>query len=198
LGSDALVVGAGPAGLLTAKEISSRAFSVKILEEHAKVGVPSHCAGLISIEGLKKIGVGASDVFVQNEIVGGRIYSPDGQCIEIRDKRPRAYVINRAAFDGHIAESAVDAGVELVLGRRAEKITLSKDGVNSASGADWVERARLVVDAEGPSRRLIKQAHLVKVEHKPLLGINTEIQCEIESDMVEIWFGDSTAPGFFA
>jgi flavin-dependent dehydrogenase len=32
MGSDALVVGAGPAGLLAAKEIASEGFSVKVLE----------------------------------------------------------------------------------------------------------------------------------------------------------------------
>ncbi len=107
MGSDALVVGAGPAGLLAAKEIASKGFSVKILEEHNRVGVPSHCSGLISIEGLRRIGVEASEKFVQNEIVcGGRIYSPDGQCIEIRDTRPRAYVVDRAALDQHLAEKA--------------------------------------------------------------------------------------------
>ena len=73
MGSDSLIVGAGPAGLLAAKEIASRGFSVKILEEHNRVGVPSHCAGLISVEGLRRIGVEASSRFVQNEIAGGRI-----------------------------------------------------------------------------------------------------------------------------
>jgi digeranylgeranylglycerophospholipid reductase len=198
MGSDALVIGAGPAGLLTAKEIASRGFSVKVLEEHARVGVPSHCAGLISVEGLGRIGIEASGEFVQNTITGGRIYSPDGQCVEISDSRPRAHVIDRAALDQHIAEMAVDAGVELVLGRRVERLTLSGGGVAGASGTGWTEETRLTIDAEGPSRRLAKEAGFVNGRRTPLLGVNTEIACEVDPAMVEVWFGRETAPGFFA
>jgi geranylgeranyl reductase family protein len=198
MGSDSLIVGAGPAGLLSAKEIATKGFSVKILEEHNQIGVPSHCAGLVSVEGLKRIGVEVSRRFVQNEVVGGRIYSPDGQCIEIRDTRSRAYVIDRAAFDQHLAEKAIDAGAELVPGRRVEKLTLADSGVAGASCAGWVEEARLVIDAEGPSRRLAKEAGLVNPKRVPLIGVNTEITCEIDPTMVEVWFGEETAPGFFA
>ena len=198
MGSDSLIVGAGPAGLLAAKEIASRGFSVKILEEHNRVGVPSHCAGLVSVEGLRRIGVEASSSFVQNEITGGRIYSPDGQCIEIRDTCPRAHVVDRAALDQHLAEMALDAGAELVPGRRVERLTLAEGRVTGASGAGWAEEARLVVDAEGPSRRLARDAGLINSKRAPLLGVNTEITCEIDPNMVEVWFGEETAPGFFA
>jgi geranylgeranyl reductase family protein len=193
MGSDALVVGAGPAGLLAAKEIASKGFSVRVLEEHAKVGVPNHCAGMISIEGLTRIGVEASDEFVQNTIVGGRIYAPDGEFIEIRDKRPRAHIVDRAALDGHIAGIAVDAGAEIAYGKRAERLTPS-----GVAGTGWVEEARVVIDAEGPSRRLAKKSGLINGKRAPLLGVNTEITCDVEADMVEVWFGRETAPGFFA
>ncbi|MDP2899855.1 MAG: NAD(P)/FAD-dependent oxidoreductase [Candidatus Bathyarchaeota archaeon] len=198
MGSDALVIGAGPSGLLAAKEIASKGFSVKILEEHARVGVPSHCAGLISVEGLKRIGVEATGEFVQNEVYGGRIYSPDGQCIEIRDRRPRAHVVDRAALDQRLADKALDAGAELVLGRRAERLTLADGSVIGASGAGWSEEARIVVDAEGPSRRLAAEAGLAGSRRKPLLGVNAEVACEIDTTMVEVWFGAETAPGFYA
>ncbi len=198
MGSDSLVVGAGPAGLLAAKQIASSGYSVKILEEHSQVGIPSHCAGLISIEGLKRIGVVPSFSFIQNSVYGSRIYSPDGQCIEIRDKRSRAHVVDRAALDQHLAEMALDAGVELVLGKRVDRLTLTNGAVTGASGAGWAEEARIVIDAEGPSRRLAKAAGLATNRRAPLLGVNTEVECEIDPEMVEVWFSEETAPGFFA
>ncbi len=198
MGSDSIVVGAGPSGLLAAKEIASRGYSVKILEEHDQVGVPSHCAGLISVEGLKRIGVEPSNSFIQNAVFGGRVYSPDGQCIEIRDTRQRAYVVDRAALDQHLAEMALNAGAELVLGRRAEKLTLSNGSITGASGAGWVEQARIVIDAEGPSQRLITAAGLTNNKRTPLLGVNTEVACEIDPTMVEVWLSEKTAPGLFA
>jgi geranylgeranyl reductase family protein len=196
--SDSLIVGAGSAGLLAAKEIASKGFSVKILEEHSQVGIPSHCAGLVSIEGLKRIGVVASKSFVQNDVVGGWIYSPDGHSIEIRDKRPRAHVIDRIALDQYLAESAIDAGAELVLGRRAEKLKLINGSIVGVIGTEWAEESRLIIDAEGPSRRLVKEAGLVNSRRVPLLGVNTEVKCDMDPTMVEVWFGEETAPGFFA
>jgi geranylgeranyl reductase family protein len=198
MGSDSLVVGAGPAGLLAAKQIASSGYSVKILEEHSQVGIPSHCAGLISIEGLKRIGVVPSFSFIQNSVYGSRIYSPDGQCIEIRDKRSRAHVVDRVALDQHLAEMALNAGAELVLGRRVDRLTLTNGSVTGASGAGWTEEARIVIDAEGPSRRLAKAAGLATNRRAPLLGVNTEVACEIDPEMVEVWFSEETAPGFFA
>jgi geranylgeranyl reductase family protein len=181
-----------------ARHIASKGFSVKILEEHNQVGVPSHCAGLISVEGLERIGVKASDRFVQNAISGGKIYSPNGQCIEIRDTRPRAYVVDRVALDQHLAEKALDAGAELVLGKKSESLTIVDGRVIGASGAGWSEAARLTVDAEGPSRRLVRVTGLTETKRAPFLGVNTEVSCEIDPTIVEAWFGREIAPSFFA
>ena len=198
MGSDALVVGAGPAGLIAAKEIACKGFSVKLLEEHKQIGVPCHCAGLVSVEGLARIGVEVSSDFVQNEVYGGKIFSPDGQCIEVRDRRPRAYVIARAGFDQHLAEQATDAGAEIVPGRRVERLTTTGDVFTGASGLEWTEEASIVVDAEGPSRRLAMQAGILNHRREPLLGVNTEVETSVDPEMVEVWFGGETAPGFFA
>lgn len=52
--AEAVVVGAGPAGLIAAREIASRGYDVKVFEEHPEVGVPNHCAGLVSVDGLDR------------------------------------------------------------------------------------------------------------------------------------------------
>ncbi|MBN2335842.1 NAD(P)/FAD-dependent oxidoreductase, partial [Candidatus Bathyarchaeota archaeon] len=119
---DAAVVGAGPAGILAATTVSSRGFDATVYEEHSAVGEPNHCAGLLSVEGLEKLGVEPSDDFVQNRVYGGRVYAPDGEFLEIRDRRPRAYVVDRGRFDRYLADAAADAGVEFRLGTRVERL----------------------------------------------------------------------------
>ncbi|MEM3032311.1 MAG: FAD-dependent oxidoreductase, partial [Nitrososphaerota archaeon] len=56
-GSDVAVVGAGPAGLLAARELARRGVSVLVFEEDRTIGRPERCAGLYSISGLKSLGL---------------------------------------------------------------------------------------------------------------------------------------------
>jgi flavin-dependent dehydrogenase len=93
---------------------------------------------------------------------------------------------------------ALDAGVEIVHSRRTDKLTLNDGLVMGASGMSWAEEARIVIDAEGPSQRLAIAAGFINNGRVPLLGVNTEVVCEIDPAMVEVWFGEETAPGFFA
>src|SRR2546425_5277937 len=48
--NDAIVVGAGPAGLYTALRAAEGGLSVVVLEEHEELGVPTHCSGIVSGE----------------------------------------------------------------------------------------------------------------------------------------------------
>ena len=54
---DAVVVGAGPAGSTTAAEIAQGGFRVLLLEEHAEIGIPLHCSGLVTPRTLDEAGV---------------------------------------------------------------------------------------------------------------------------------------------
>ena len=55
--TDVLVVGGGPAGLIFAEKLSRKGIPVTLFEEHSEIGTPSHCAGLLSIKGLERIGI---------------------------------------------------------------------------------------------------------------------------------------------
>ena len=98
---DAIVVGAGPAGLIAAHRIASNGYSVLTLEEHEKVGEPDHCAGLLSSSGLRRLGIVPPNHIIQNTVAGARIHSPSGYSILIERGRREAFVVNRQMFDGN-------------------------------------------------------------------------------------------------
>ncbi len=115
---DVHVIGAGPSGCFAAIEAANAGHSVKISEEHQKVGSPTNCSGLVSATGLREL----SD-FVDyrkcalNRIFGANIHC-GGETMRVRRSEPAAFVIDRAHFDLLCAQAAESAGVQIQTGKR--------------------------------------------------------------------------------
>jgi digeranylgeranylglycerophospholipid reductase len=196
---EAAVVGAGPAGILAATVISEEGYAARVYEEHPVIGEPNHCAGLLSVEGLDVLGVDPSDEFIQNKVYGGRVYAPDGGFIEIRDRRPRAYVVDRSRFDRYLAAAATDAGVEFMLSSRVEGLRFMEGTCMGVKAGGDAHESWIVVDAEGAGGRLLSRSGIETGQSGILTGYNAEIRgVEVDPDIVEVWFGDTLAEGFYA
>jgi len=198
--TDVLVVGAGPAGLIAGREAARRGVNVIILEKDEEVGNPCHCAGLLSVRGLKEIGIEPSREFVQNEVSGAIFHSPSGITFEVRGRKKMAYVVDRASLDKVLARQAVTAGAELRLGFKPEMFLVEKGVVSGIIGENKETiRAKIVIDAEGSSCGLLKRT---KFERPSPEGFLPAVQLEIadvktDRDLVEIFVGSKVAPKFF-
>jgi len=197
--TEVLVIGAGPTGLLVAREAARRGVEVLVLEEHSEIGIPDHCSGVLSADGLKRIRVEPSRDLVQHEVWGGRVYSPDGTEIAVRGNRTRAYVVDRSRFDRKLSEEAIEAGAEIVTERRVEELIVRRGFVVGARGQGWDVAAEVVVDAEGAGAYLARSVGLHKERRGVLLGVNCEVSVDdVETHLVEVWLGQDVAPGLFA
>ena len=196
--TEAAIIGAGPAGLIAAEVISSKGYATTVFEEHRKVGVPDHCAGIISVEGFDRLGIPLDDRFYLNTILGGRLYSADGTCLEIRDKKPRAHIIDRSGFDRYLADAAVNSGVDLRTSTRVKDIIFTKKRVVGIKTGDYTVRSDVLINAEGPGGRLMARAGYSTEQEGILNGFNVDLSgVDVESDMVEVWFNDEASKGFF-
>jgi len=185
--TEVAIIGAGPAGLITSRELARNGVNAAVFEEHTTIGEPNHCAGILSIEGLRRLGVTPKPDFIQQEIVGGTLYSPSGIGIRIRSNRSRAYIVDRGIFDRHLADRAESEGVQFRTGCRIEKIQNHEE----------IVKADLVVDAEGVRGTIAGEMGFPRPDGI-LSGINVEVSgVELEEGMVEVWFGDKYSPGFF-
>jgi geranylgeranyl reductase family protein len=116
--SDVLVVGAGPAGLYAAGRLAAAGHSVRVLEEHAGIGEPVHCTGILGTEAFALPGIAAAGFAVGWPSVA-EFHSPTGHRLVYAGPPGEACVIDRGAFDRHLAQAAARAGAAIETGVRA-------------------------------------------------------------------------------
>ena len=200
---DAIVIGAGPAGLFSAIEIGKRGYDVQIFEEHETVGKPDHCAGLLSTSGLERLGVHVPQHVTQNTVSGAIIYSPSGYSIRIERGQREAKVIDRREFDAWLADKAMESGASITTDRRISELLVKNKYVQSArikSQSDKDLTARVYIIAEG-SRCLLSGSIGLPVVKKSCKYPAYQYEVagvDIDEEFVEMFYGKKVAPGFFA
>src|SRR5438045_1336410 len=143
---DVLVVGGGPAGLYAAERLARRGVSTLLCEEHAMVGDPVHCTGVLATESFDLLGLPREATL--NALTTARFVSPSGISISYSTPTPLASVIDRGMFDRALAARAEAAGAELRLGTRVSFVETGPTAVRAQVGDDLVG-ARLLMLACG-------------------------------------------------
>jgi len=185
---DVVVAGGSISGLLAAREIAKKGYSVLVLEEGFEVGSPEHCGGLVSKSALKELEIEPSQKTFDSEIECAKIFSPKGKEITINSKKQQIIVINRRELDKQAARQARDNGAEIsVKTSFQEKI---ENGVRTSNGE--IE-CRYLVDCRGVSRLVNKDRDGI------LLTAQYEVYADwIKKGQVEVYFDQEKYPEFFA
>ncbi|HTW55740.1 MAG TPA: NAD(P)/FAD-dependent oxidoreductase, partial [Thermoplasmata archaeon] len=132
--TDVLVIGAGPAGSMTAKWAAKHGARVVMIEKRQEIGSPVRCGEGMSKDWLHDVGI-TPGPWVNLEVEGARIYSPSEKVFEINEKHAGnevGYVVERDGFDKALAIDAANAGVEILLKTSAVAILKEKGKVVGA------------------------------------------------------------------
>ncbi|MHA1686572.1 MAG: NAD(P)/FAD-dependent oxidoreductase [Candidatus Heimdallarchaeaceae archaeon] len=204
--SELLIVGGGPAGLLSAISSAKKRIEVKLFESKNAIGEHEHCAGLLSIEGLKKIGLSRlPDEVIQNRKVrGALIYSESGEELCVAKQSSHAYVVNRSNFDRHLATLAEDKGVRIVLDSRIKYVRRTENSILLQLGKKQNHEqisGKVVILAEGRYPHLNSQIKLPTPSRNKIVFASQHIVegvNDLNEEYVELYLTQKYAPGFFA
>ena len=196
---DVVVVGAGPAGSMAAKYAAKAGARVLMIEEHAAIGQPVQCAGLISTRAFE--GCEVPETVSRLAIRGANIHAPDGRILTVDGKRTMAYVVDRGELDHAMAVEALKSGVASLVKTRFSGLRRQGSDVIIAalSQGEPIEiRTRVVIGADGLQSAVGRLAGLERVQ-TVLTCAQAEVYADVgHPDFVDVYLGQDVAPGFFA
>ena len=194
------VVGAGPAGS-TAAEVAARSAKVVLIDQKSEIGSPVQCGGflpeprelerLMPRARLPQTLIEIPERCILHRTRLQRIYSPSGKGKEF----PVAgRVLDRRAFDRHLASRAARAGVRVLPATRANLI----DGTLRLSGRFsrdlWPQ---IIIGADGP-HSIVSRAMGNPIQELGLCLEYEMVDVKIDADAAEMYFSANYAPGGYA
>ncbi|HTM26905.1 MAG TPA: NAD(P)/FAD-dependent oxidoreductase [Vicinamibacterales bacterium] len=191
---DVAIVGAGPAGLTSARLLAAQGHDVVVLEEHPEVGVPVHCTGVLGAEAFAEFDLPTQAILGTAHVA--TFVAADGSSVTVDAERAKAAVVDRAMFDQALADASRAAGAELRSGAPVRTIAATSHGVAiRVEGGDSVE-ARCCVLACGANYRFNRQLGL-GVPRSFVQSAQLEQPFEGPAS-VEVHLGREVAPTGFA
>ncbi|MBU0623615.1 MAG: NAD(P)/FAD-dependent oxidoreductase [Candidatus Thermoplasmatota archaeon] len=153
---DVVIVGAGPAGSMTAKWAAKGGARVLVIEKRQEIGSPVRCGEGISRSWLNSVGITLDAKSVAREVKGAKIVAPNGSSFYLSEKMAGnevGIVLERIFFDKLLARDAVKAGADLMLKTSAVKLLKTGDKVTGVRMKSWGEtkdiKCGCVVGADG-------------------------------------------------
>jgi digeranylgeranylglycerophospholipid reductase len=202
-----VVVGGGPCGSFSALKLARFGVDVSVFEEHSEIGVPSHCAGHLSINGLRRLGLYPLPAkIVENTFYGAIFHSPKGNKFSVRFSSPVTCAVNRVLFDKYVAKMAGDAGARYLFNSRVKSLIIENSFVKGVFVRREKETEKkflnkIVIDAEGISSRILRQTGLPTLNRRMLVNaVEAEVEnaMDLETDVVEVFLGKAYASGLYA
>ena len=185
---DVVIAGGSIAGLLCAREISNKGYSVLVLEEDYEIGTPEHCGGLVSLSGLEELGILPHLKTFDYVIEKANIYSPSGKKITIDSTEQKVGEVRRRELDKQIALQARKEGAEIRVKSQVREFT--ERGIRTS---DEEIACQIIVDARGVSP-------LIQKDRSGMLSsAQYEVYAEwIKRGEIEVHIDQQKYPGFFA
>ena len=194
-----IIIGAGPSGSMAAKTAAESGLSVLMVESRLQIGVPVQCAEGVSEKQLEKL-IDVKPQHISKKIKGFEIYSPDKTRIFVSGN---GYVLERKIFDRWLAEKAIEAGAEIMIGVKAIGLEKNEKDVVikiKSSEKEYNLSADIAIGADGPASVVGKWAGInTDLNPSDIMICQQFIAAGIENlDCAECYMGNEIAPAGYA
>ncbi len=187
------IIGAGPIGNYTGHLLAKRGYQVDIYEEHAQIGNPIQCTGLLSAD-FDKFQLPMDD-FLVNVFSEIRVESPNHK-IKIPQKE---YLVCRTKFDQFFGDLAINSGANIHLShsflRKENKNLIIKDIQNKKEIRISPD---IVIAADGPLSKTAKAYGLYEKSRENYFGVQAVIKGDFSEKYFTAYFSQSLCPDLFA
>ncbi|MHA1212011.1 MAG: NAD(P)/FAD-dependent oxidoreductase, partial [Candidatus Heimdallarchaeota archaeon] len=179
-------------------------------EQRKKVGIPDHCAGLISASGLRSLGLGnlPNSVIQNPNVKGAKFYSPNGKDFLIKRNSVQALVVDRSLFDQYLLERAKEQGVTVLLESKVTNITYTKNTrkvrinyKDLKKREEKIATSFVSILASGARQHLLQKMNVQPIPRKRIIPgyqVIVENVGGLEVEYVELFMSNKIAPGLFA
>lgn len=142
---DVIIVGAGPAGSVTAHTLAKNNISCALFERRRVPGFPVCCGEAVSEASLKAAALFHGS-YIDKKVAGFRIFFPNGKYMSVRSP---GCLINRDKFDRYLFDLAVGAGARPFLRHTVITAKRTAEGFEVATN-NGSFTCKYLVGADGP------------------------------------------------
>ncbi|VVB53678.1 Digeranylgeranylglycerophospholipid reductase [uncultured archaeon] len=199
---DVLVVGAGPAGSMSAKIAAEGGLDVINIEKDEKIGSPVRCAEAINKDAFQDTGIPSEKSFINQEIDGTKIYFYNEEYFFSGEKW-RGFTLDRKIFDKYLSDIASEKGANIYTGATAKGLEFRGDRIKVKVGRDnknFDISTKIVIGADGFEANVGRWANIRKPWKQGEYAVAYELLVSgvkiKENNYWHVFFGEEFPSGY--
>jgi digeranylgeranylglycerophospholipid reductase len=179
------IIGAGTSGLIAARDLAKYGIATTVYDQKTKLGYPQKASGIISINGLKTLGIGYSKA-VTNTLYGANIHAGNAM-MRVHSKVPQAHILDRVILNDICCAESEKEGAVVRKGVQVDSDML-----------DSLHKDNVIVGADGPVSLVARHFSLGSIK-KNILTYKADFEVSVErKEVVDLFFDNRISPKFFA